>query len=155
MNNDVQQNQFYPLHASRRFDELRLELDEAQQSQLYNALGTMSHGEWLDWSEANRAEISQYDCLTKTERAHRLLHSNSVSSKALLLHYACIQTELWRVRLAERYFHLPPSGAPLDTHQQHREMLMAVAASYWDFDLRDLWPFDFPEASQENPFQQN
>lgn len=151
----MQQNQFYPLHASRRFDELRPELDEAQQSLLYSELGTMSYGAWLDWTEANRAEISRYDYLTKTERAHRLLQNDASSPQTLFLHYACIQTELWRVRLAERYFHLPPSGAPLDTHQQHREMLLAVAASYWDYDPRDLWPFEYPEESQAYPFQQN
>jgi hypothetical protein len=145
------ENPWYPRHVSDRADELCDELDEVQLRQLYDALKNKTLSEWLIWLEEARAEVAKYDWLRRAERKRRL--QKRTSPEVLLLHHACVFVELWRARMESRYFHLPPRGLPLNEPEAHREMLLAVLASYNAFDARDLWPFEFPEGEDHLPFR--
>ena len=134
---------FYPRHVSDRAEALICELDSAQIRQLHNELKTKISEGLFDWLEASRGEIARYDYLSRTER--KALLQNPAEPATLLLHYACIFLELWRARLTWKYFHLPPSGGPLETAEEQREMMLAVVASYREYDPRDLWPFEGPD----------
>lgn len=155
MNNAQQSSDPYPKHVSARADALIAELDEAQCRKLYAELQTIDVQEWTDWLGDTRKEIAQYDSLTPTERNARLRAPADTSApiSPLRLHHAIVFLELWRARMQSRYLHLPPTGLPLDTPERHREMLLAAVASFHDYDLRDLWPFDFPKGRGSIPFR--
>lgn len=144
------ENPWYPRHVSDRVDELLDELGETQCAQLYEELKKTTLGDWFVWLESAREEVSVYDSLSHFKRRQRLAKKSSVVD--LKLHHACIFIELWRTRTANAYFSLPPSGAPLDTEERQREMMLAVVSSYNNFELRDLWPFEFPNDVDLFPF---
>lgn len=149
---DPKQNPWYPRHVSDRADELIEELDATQCRLLYDELQKETIGEWFVWLEEQREAISQYDELRRTQRKRRL--GKAADTSALKLHHACIFVELWRSRMTTSYFHLPPSGGPLDTTEDHRRMMLAVVASYNDpLAVHDLWPFEFPEDVHPVPFR--
>ena len=148
-----QESAFYPLGFSDRAAVLIEELDATQALQLYNELKTRTYEDWLDWLEDARAEIAKYDYLTRSERKARLQKPTDIQS--LFLHHACVFVELWRARLAREYFHLPPSGGPLETAEEQREMMLAVAVSYHKYHHRDLWPFECPDCVDLFPFRRD
>ncbi|MEN9481018.1 MAG: hypothetical protein RLZZ298_2413 [Pseudomonadota bacterium] len=149
---DPKQNAWYPRHVSDRVDELIDELDAAQCELLYDELGKETIGDWFVWIEEQREAISGYDGLSRTQRKRRL--GKSADTSTLKLHHACVFVELWRARTTSSYFHLPPSGGPLDTEEAQRRMMLAVVASFNDASaIRDLWPFEFPEGIQALPFR--
>lgn len=149
---DPKQNPWYPRHVSDRADELIEELDEKQCQRLYDELQKEAIGEWFVWLEEKREEIAAYDDLSRAQRKHRL--NKPADTSTLKLHHACVFVELWRARLTTSYFHLPPSGGPLEAQEDHRRMMLAVVASYNDpLSVQDLWPFEFPEDLQYLPFQ--
>jgi hypothetical protein len=149
MISEPQKNAWYPAHESERADELISELDKAQLLELYEALQSQTLVEWWEWIEEKRADISEYDYLSRTERRKLLKHEGSAT---LMLHHACIYIELWRSRTVKRYFSFPPSGVPIDTPVAQREMMLAVVASYQDFDMRDIWPFEVLYGKNNYPF---
>lgn len=151
MHNAIRENPWYPAHVSDRADELISELDEAQLRLLYNELQTMSCLEWFAWLEAERGSICKHDWLNRAERQARLRKPGEVAH--LRFQHACVWLELWRARTQMHYFHLPPSGLPLDTPEQHREMMLKVVASYHDYDERDFWPFDLPDGVESFSFR--
>jgi hypothetical protein len=55
--------------------------------------------------------------------------------------------------MEKEYFSLPRRGLPLNGPESHREMMLAVVASYNAFDMRDLWPFELPEGEDQLPFR--
>lgn len=152
MHNESQENPWRPAHVSDRADELRAELDEEQLGLLFRELQTMSYAEWLAWIEAKRAAICRYDYSSPAERRRQLRKPGGI--EVLMLHHACAWLELWRARTAQRFFPLPPAGAPLDSPERHREMLLACLASLHDLDERDQWPFDLPEGEDQYPFRE-
>jgi len=147
------ENPWYPRHVSDRADQFLDELDETQCGQLYNELKKTTLGDWFVWLEAARKEVSIYDSLSHVKRRQRLAKQPSVID--LKLHHACVFIELWRTRTTNVYFSLPPSGAPLDTDERQREMMLAVVSSYNNFELRDLWPFEFPNDVDLFPFRES
>ncbi len=151
--NFLRQSAWYPRHVSDRADELIDEPGEAQLRQLYDALKTITVGEWMTWLSDFREEICEYDALRPAERK-RLLQpvAPSVPIDALRLHHACIFVELWRTRMNNDYFHLPPRGMPIDDPESQREMMLAVVASYYEYDAHDLWPFELPDDETGLPF---
>lgn len=144
------ENPWYPRHVSDRVDELLDDLDETQSRQLYDELKKITLGDWFAWLEDTRNEVSKYDSLSRAKRRQRLAKSASVAD--LKLHHACVFVELWRTRTTNAFFSLPPSGAPLDTDENQREMMLAVVSSYNNFEFRDLWPFEFPNDVALLPF---
>jgi len=147
------ENPWYPRHVSDRADELLDELDETQCRRLYDELKQTTLGEWFTWLEETRHEVSEYDSLTRAKRKQRLAAHPTVSN--LKLHHASVFVELWRIRTTNAYFSLPPSGLPLVTDERQREMMLAVVSSYSNFELLDLWPFDFPEGVDAFPFHES
>lgn len=147
---NLNENPWYPRHVSDRADELLDELNEVQCRQLYEELKQTTLAGWLTWLEEARTEVARYDGLTRAKRRQHLLKQPSVAD--LKLHHACVFVELWRTRTTNAYFSLPPSGAPLDTDEVQREMMLAVVSSYNNFELRDLWPFEFPSDVDLFPF---
>lgn len=154
MNSAQQKNPEYPKRVSPRADALIAELDAAQRRRLYDELKATPLQEWFDWLVSERKEIARYDSLTAAERQTRLRSAAdiSVQNSPGRLQHACVYIELWRARMQQRYFHLPPSGLPLDTPERHREMLLAALASYNDYSPDDLWPFEYPKGESANPF---
>lgn len=146
-------NPWYPRLVSDRADELLDELEENQCRQLYDDLKTTTLADWFVWLEEARNEVSRYDGLSRAKRRQRLAKHPSVAD--LKLHHACIFVELWRTRTTNAYFSLPPSGAPLDSDERQREMMLAVVSSYNNFELRDLWPFAFPSDVDPFPFHES
>lgn len=149
---DPKQNPWYPRHVSDRAEELIEELDAKQCRQLYDELQKQTVSEWLFWLEEQREDIYQYDVLTRTQRIRRL--GKPTDSSTLKLHHACVFVELWRARMTSSYFHLPPSGRPLDATEDQRRMMLAVLASYNDsLSIQDLWPFETSEDEHPVPFR--
>ena len=147
---EPKENPWYPRHVSDRVDELLDEIDEAQCQCLFDELKKTDMNDWFTWLETARNEIAEYDTLSRVQRRRRLSEYSSVN--VLKFHHACIFVELWRIRTGT-YFTLPPAGVSLDTGTRQREMMLAVMSAYSNFDLRDLWPFDFPHDAYIVPFQ--
>lgn len=141
---------WYPRFASDRADELIAELDAGQQSRLLGGLKTRTYAEWLTWLGDARGEIATYDGLSRAQRTRRL--QPRPDTEILLLHHACIFVELWRARLDRQYCHLPPYGPPLESHENHRSMMVNIMTAFDRYDPRDLWPFDSPEDAGWFPF---
>jgi hypothetical protein len=142
---------WYPRHVSDRADELIDELDESQCRRLFDALKAMALSEWFDLLETSRNDIVKYDALNRAGRKRRLAKDGT--AEPLLLHHGCIFVELWRARTQSTYFHFPPTGPSIATPEAQRDMLLAVLTSFNAFDLRDLWPFEFPEGEEQLPFR--
>ena len=149
---EPEESHLYPLHVSDRADELIGELDEALCQPLFDALGTMSSEDWFEWMADERAAIDEYDGLAASQRRRRL-HAHAGSVDAARLHHACVFLALWRARLLRRGV-LPPSSPPLTRAEDQRRMLLAALETSRHFDVRDLWPFEWPqtEGPWEPPF---
>lgn len=121
--------------------------------QLYDGLKLTTHGNWFGWLEEARDEVSKYDRLSSIRRQQRLAKHQSIAD--LKLHHASIFVELWRVRTTNAYFSGSLIGTSLDTDENQREMMLAVVSSYNNFELRDLWPFEFPNDADQFPFRES
>jgi hypothetical protein len=147
----AQENAWHPWHVSDRATELSEELDEAALRRLYDSLRVKTLSEWLTWLEDARKDITKYDWQKARDRKRHL--QKNPTSEALMLHHACIFIELWRTRLNNQYFPLPPRGLPIDGPESQREMMLAVLTSYNALDKTDLWPFRFPDGEDQLPFR--
>lgn len=116
---DLKQNACHPRHVSDRVNELIEEIEATQCQLLYDELKKGTIREWFVWLEEQRDTISAYDELPRAPRKRRL--GKSADASTLKLHHACVFVELWRTRLTTSYFHLPPSGGPLDTGRLNEE----------------------------------
>lgn len=141
-------NPWYPRFESDYADALIEELSEAQCLQLYGAVQSMTYPEWTDWMSANSAAIALYDASTANERAQAL--ASIPGSDGVMLHYACVYSELFRIRFLHHYGVFPERlGEPV--HQ--RDMLRAAVLAYQTIDVRCYWPFEYPENADPFPFK--